>query len=259
MRPALRALIGVIVLVLVGDAAALATIDKEPAFPKKWDSRVAKLASFVEDNRHLRYKHAVDVRFLTEAEYKKEADISGDITDEDNEEIKNFVGQARALGLLSKDTDLLKDLNTIQTGGTLAYYDSDAEEMVIRGTKLTPGLRVTVVHELTHALQDQYFDLGTPLKPNQSDEFFSGLAEGDATRVENLFVEAMSESEQNEYFDEQNQQSDDAGTALDGVAPSLLQLFGAPYALGRAHDNPDRIRRRRGSSRRTLRKSSVHG
>ena len=232
MRPVTRALVAVIVLVLAGDAAALTTIDDGASSPKHWDARVAQLAKFVESHRHLRYTHPVDVRFLTPAEYAKESDITDQVTDQDKKDIANLVGQERALGLIGKDTDFLKDLNTIQTGGTTAYYDPDAQEMVIRGTKLTPGLRTTVVHELTHALQDQHFDLNRELESDSSSQFFDGLVEGDAVRIERAYFDALSEADQDALIAEENADGDESDKAVEGVAPALLQLFAVQYNLG---------------------------
>ncbi|MEY2425317.1 MAG: hypothetical protein QOI61_889, partial [Actinomycetota bacterium] len=146
--------------------------------------------------------------------------------------IEVFTGQARALGLISKTTDLLKDLNAIVSGGTLAYYDDEAEKMVIRGTEMTPGVRVTVVHELTHALQDQAFDLSREFDNDGTDSYFHALAEGDAERIENEYIDSLSDSDEKAYFDEDDKNVDQAGDDLSAVAPALVQMFGAPYALG---------------------------
>src|SRR5262249_30029025 len=67
-----------------------------------------------------------------------------------------------------------------------------------------------------------------------ADSFYRALAEGDATRIEDEYVDSLSDSEQNEYFDEQDADNDSARDDLSNVAPILLQLFGAPYALGEA-------------------------
>ena len=43
---------------------------------------------------------------------------------------------------------------------TLAFYDPRTQDVYVRGTDTTaPATRVTLAHELTHALQDQHFDL----------------------------------------------------------------------------------------------------
>ena len=65
----------------------------------------------------------------------------------------------RALGLIGGDVDLFKSQNDIQGGGTLAYYSPEDKKVRVRGTELDVATRVTLAHELTHALQDQYYDL----------------------------------------------------------------------------------------------------
>jgi hypothetical protein len=232
MRTAVRAIAVVIALILVADVAALFTIEKG-SYPSHWDSRVAKLARFVEDTRHLRYDHPVKVEFLTEEEYKKtQTTGEGELSAQDKREIAVFEGQAHALGLMGRTTSLLDQTNAIAAGGTLAYYDDQAEKMVIRGTELTVGLRVTIVHELTHALQDQAFDLSRQFDTDGANSIFQALTEGDAVRIEDEYVNSLDDNEQQAYFDEQDQSQGDVQTALADVAPGLLALFDAPYALG---------------------------
>jgi len=228
-----RVVLGILVAVLLaGNAVAYTQIDKTK-YPSHWDKRIANLVTFVEDTRHLRFEHPVEVEFLTEAEYKKlnQTDES-ELSEEDKQDLKNFEGQAHALGLINENVDLLKQLNTIQSDATLAYYDDGAKKMVIRGTDLTVGLRVTIVHELTHALQDQVFGISRDFENDGASSFFHGLVEGDAVRVENAYVESLSQDEQDAYNEEDESSVSDAKDALADVPDALVQLFGAPYELG---------------------------
>lgn len=230
MRRVLFAILG---LLLLGDAIALGTIDGSDEPPSTWDPRVADLARFVEDARRLRFDHPVAVRFLTSEAYDEETTADPDsLSEDEKEEIQNVEGELRALGLIKKGVSLFDDTNSLTSGGTAAFYDPDAEEIVIRGTELTIGLKVTVVHELTHALQDQHFDLGREFESDNRATLFHGLGEGDATRIENLFIDDLSDREADDYFDEQDAQSEAAEEQIQDVSPALTQLFGAPYALG---------------------------
>ena len=47
--------------------------------------------------------------------------------------------------------------------------------MVVRGSADTPNLRITLVHELTHALDDQHFELDRPELDDASDESGFGV------------------------------------------------------------------------------------
>ncbi len=48
--------------------------------------------------------------------------------------------------------------------GTLAYYSFEDKNITVRGQRVTPAMRSTLVHELTHVLQDQNFGIGAMQK-----------------------------------------------------------------------------------------------
>lgn len=232
------ALAGTIGALLVLNGVALATIDTGKKYPSAWDPRIAPLAAFVEDARHLRFDHPVEVRFLTPEEYKNEItggeDGDVELSDEEKKEIEQFEGLFRALGLIGDDTSLLDETEQLETEGTAAFYDPDTEEIVVYGTELDIDTKVTLVHELTHAAQDQNFDLSRDFEGDGASSLFKALGEGDATRMEAAYVDQLPESEQEEYYesgDEESGETED-DRSLEGVSPALLQLFGAPYALG---------------------------
>jgi hypothetical protein len=137
------------------------------------------------------------------------------------------------LGLIGGDVDLAAEQDEIRDSGTLAYYSPARRTVYVRGVDLTPSLRLTLVHELTHALQDQVFNLD--LSRTQSDgEAFAlrALAEGDAIRIENEYYDTLSADEQAQV-DNQAQIDQQSSKALNSdSAPVLLALFGAPYDLG---------------------------
>lgn len=93
----------------------------------------------------------------------------------------------KALGVIPEEFDYrqgLIDLYLSQLGG---YYDPEKDHFVMAGWM--PGMLQTTiaVHELTHALQDQHYDLEkfiNPAGPN-GDELMAhaALVEGDATAV----------------------------------------------------------------------------
>ncbi len=95
----------------------------------------------------------------------------------------------KAIGFVPKDFDYVQgliDLYLSQLGG---YYDPE-ENYYVMAAWLPEIMQPTIaVHELTHALQDQYFDLETFLddKSQSTDELLarSALIEGDATAVMN--------------------------------------------------------------------------
>lgn len=93
----------------------------------------------------------------------------------------------RALGLIPEEYDYAKgivDLYMNQIGG---YYDPKRHHYVMAAWIPTMLQTTIAVHELTHALQDQYFDLRKFIddKSENSDELLArtALVEGDATAV----------------------------------------------------------------------------
>jgi hypothetical protein len=91
------------------------------------------------------------------------------------------------LGLLSPDADLHGMLVDLYAENVLGYYNQVDKKMYLVSGKsnLDPGDKVTLAHEYTHALQDQYFDLGKLQEglENNSDRSLAvdSLIEGDAT------------------------------------------------------------------------------
>jgi hypothetical protein len=228
------------VLIGVGGLAVVTGVmdsDDGLPHPEQWDPRVAPLAEYVEGARGLEFDHPVFVDFLTPEEYTDEVTTDeGELEDEDRADLDDLAAELRALGLASGPLDLFAALNTVSDGGTLAFYSPEDARVRVRGTELTPGVRVTLVHELTHALQDQHFDLtelvNEDLEPGQANAH-RALSEGDATRIENRYADEELTGDERDAYDAENQSEDEAGRAAVAEVPSFLVAgFGVPYALG---------------------------
>ena len=223
--------LGVAIVVLFASGTASAAIVHLSDDTEGWDSRVLPLAEFVADERGLEFDHPVPVDFLDDDAFNRE--VAGDggveLTEADEEEAERFSRLFRAVGLVSGEIDMAGSNQQMVEEGLLALYNPDEERILVRGTDMNVSLRATLVHELTHALQDQHFDL------TRIDEFetsgeelaFRALAEGDADRIENLYIDDLSPSEQDEYDDDSGEAPD-----LEDIPPALIAYFGAPYALG---------------------------
>jgi hypothetical protein len=204
--------------------------------PRAWDERVAELADFVERERGLDFKHPVPVRFLTDARFRRElATDDADLTREEREELEEAGAFLRALGLIQLDAKTLFEKSSeLDAGAVLAFYDFDEKEVVVRGTQLDIATRVTVVHELTHVLQDQYFDL-TKLEDEAGSAVgaVDALVEGDAIRLEDEYVSTLSQADQDAYGQALDQQAAEFEGAFRRDVPAVLQILsGAPYSLG---------------------------
>lgn len=243
-------LVGIVAVVgLFAAAVILLAADGDPYVRPvgvaAWDDRVVDLVEFVEDERELTFRHPVAVRFLTEDEYLDEiagADDDGADDDEySDDELDRLetadVAEFRALGLIEGEIDLRDQTEDLTGLGSLAYYVPEHREVVVRGRDLTVGVRGTLVHELTHALQDQHFDL-TRLTDAPDDlsadalVAYRTLVEGDASMVEERWAATLSDEERADYEREQQETVDTATDDLADVPEVLQALFGAPYAVG---------------------------
>jgi hypothetical protein len=228
----------IIVLGLVAGlltAGALLAYSRRSRFPSEWDPRVADLVSFVERERGLHFHHPVEVRFLDEEAYKKQISSGRGTRDEaQRHEAERAVAVLRALGMVQGDLDLQSQVRDLETEGTLAYYDPQEKRVWVRGTDLTLAVRQTLVHELTHALQDQHFELGRlyELPSEQEADAFRSVIEGDALRVEDAWAEQLDEEERKQLEEETKRSSDDAEANLAHVNDVLVASFAAPYVFG---------------------------
>ncbi len=199
------------------------------------ETTVAELERFVEKARGLAFKQPVKVTLLPDREFRArlDAQIAKDRTEADIADAKVLGRVLVALGLLDKGVDVESALDDLYGGAVLGYYDPELDELFVRGDDLRKvSVRSTLVHELTHALQDQHFELHRPELDERDDEAatgFQGLAEGDAVRVENLYLETLSLADQKQGERESAAQSARVGSDVPEV---LAQLVVFPYQVG---------------------------
>jgi hypothetical protein len=236
-----------VVLLLVGGAVAANELlklrkDDDTAYPKEWDKRVMPYVKIAEKQRGLSFFHPIEVEFLSDADFKKEVTADEeDLTKEDREEIEQFTGMLRAIGLIDGDVDLFEEVNRLQGGAVIGYYSFKDERIRIRGKQLDPAVKSTLVHELTHALQDQHFDIGKHKEAfDKDDESSSGesaydaLVEGDAQRVETAYRESLTPKQRAALDRARAKAASRSGKKTADVPKIFKTLLGAPYALGEA-------------------------
>ena len=182
---------------------------EEPAsdLPANVQAVVDESMAFVEEQRGLEFREPVDIALLDEEAFT--ARIRADLAEsfeEDAEEIPADEAFLVAFGLAPEDVDLRAQAEQYLTGAVLAFYDTEDDELVMRGTEPTPFFRGTLVHELTHALDDQHFELFREELEDAEDErrfAFDALIEGNAIRVQTAFEGALSADEYNQMLEEQ--------------------------------------------------------
>ena len=186
---------------------------------------IAELQAFVETTRGLRFLEPVDVAVIGDDAFRRSLS-GGRPTEQPDTEVAS--GVLRALGLLDagEDAGAGGELDADTVAG---FYDTETKELVVRGTKLTPFVRQVLVHELTHALADQHFNLDPFLADDEAALAFEALVEGDAVVVETRYLESLPEAERQAAAAEE--EATFGGGA--GRVPAIVAELGAfPYRDG---------------------------
>ena len=206
--------------------------------PVEWDTRLVPVVHEVERIRGLTFEHAVDIEFLSDAAFAQRVGIDrGELTASDEKQMDRSEAMLRAAGLVAGDVDLVSSLSDLQESGVLAYYEPDTERITVRGKTLDVATRVTLAHELTHALQDQHFDLDRIQRRADrvnGSAAARALIEGDAKRVEIAYLDTLPGPERDEYVQWQQSAGSRVTETLDaaGVPAALVAVFQSPYSLG---------------------------
>ncbi len=232
------ALVAVVAVVIIRGTPASPTM----SYPAQWDSRIAPYAKIAEKQRGLLFKHPVAVRFMPPAAFEKSVTDDQKPTADDRAEIEHFTALMRAFGLISGNVNLYNAFKDAYGGGTLAYYSFDDKRISVRGERVTPAVRPTLVHELTHALQDQYFDIGDRMQvlAKASDKgpetsaasVLQAINEGDAERVATLYRNSLTPRERKRLAASEKVQNREADTRMKGIPKVVLTMISSPYALG---------------------------
>jgi hypothetical protein len=162
---------------------------------------IPELEAFVEQARGLKFLSPVKISVLDDAAFRRAYDAGG-TTDSGGPDVTDDV--LRALGLDDSSRSGSGSGSGDQSGADSVdgYYDSDTKELVVRGTRPTPFVRQVLVHELTHALDDQHFGLDPDVADDEAAMADDALVEGDATAVEYRYVASLSPAEQKQAEDE---------------------------------------------------------
>jgi hypothetical protein len=153
------------------------------------------------------------------------------------EEIENSRKLLVALGLLAPDMDLYALELQFRSGVVLGQYDPDTKQLYVITDAAAPGPmeRITLAHEYTHALQDQYYDIRS-LMPKNSDNSdrdlaASALMEGDAVLMEELFQNLVFTS-QERAEKRREEQALGSGLDLDRIPLVIREETYFPYVEG---------------------------
>jgi hypothetical protein len=210
-------------------AAGSTTTTATTALPPALAALITDLEHYVERTRGLAFQRPVPVTLLSEKDFKKRIESQTTI---DKAGADKDTRVLRALDLIPAGTDLAKSQKSLYSSAVAGFYDIKAKQLVVRGAKPTPAVRQVLVHELTHAVQDQHFNLDRPdlaKKDDESDQSWTGLVEGDAVRVQDAYVASLSPKDQAAVTAEETDQASQISPDIPAV---LLQVLGFPYQVG---------------------------
>lgn len=177
-----------------------------PSIPDDVDltmrDQIGELIIIAEQQRALPFLEIPMVTILDEAEF------TARVTEQTQDEI-DPVDSARdqafleLMGMLDGDTDLADLLVSLYAEQVAGFYDPDEGEIVVPAANdgFSAYQKVTLVHELIHALTDQHFDFNDELErrfdDGTGDEVSSILAmvEGDATYQQFVYFEGLDPAE----------------------------------------------------------------
>jgi hypothetical protein len=195
--------------------------------PGSIDAFVPEAERFVEDHRGLKFKEKVRVKHLADKAF---SDRIIELQRADHADLDRQAKVLRALGLLRPDVDAEKAEEDLLGSGVVGFYDPETKELEVRGTTASVSVKHVMVHELTHALQDQWFSLPTDggSGNDDADLAYTTLIEGDAVRIENQYLNTLSSSDRDAL---QREESSQSGPPSD-VPPVLVELLQFPYVIG---------------------------
>ena len=202
----------------------------EPPTQAELEAVVAEISSFVEQAEGLTFLEPVDVELVGEGDFQDR--LLSDF-DEDVDTLRQDEVLYTALGLIPPELDMVEAMRSLLGAGVVGFYDPETKELVVRGAGLTPYVRTTIAHELTHALDDQHHDLDRPEYDDAQDEIgfgFSAVVEGNARRVEGAYKDSLSDDDQVRAKAEELALA--SNFDFGSIPMVLVQLLGAPYELG---------------------------
>lgn len=198
-------------------------------------AQIDDLIQTTEELRELDFLEPPTVTIVTDAELA--ARVREQIEEElDPDDLARDTAIQVLLGLIGPDLDLLDLYTDLYSEQVAGYYDGDLAEMVVpAGTELSGLQKVTLVHELTHALTDQHFAFDDVIEQLDDEDRFDELSalqaviEGDASFTELLYVTELSTEEKIEIVTE----SLDQDTTVFSQTPRFIQdLLFFPYTQG---------------------------
>ncbi|MGH9023650.1 MAG: hypothetical protein ACRDV9_11220 [Acidimicrobiia bacterium] len=219
-----------------GPAASPTTVVTGPTQPAPTPgtspmvAAVRNLQPFVEQARGLSFKSALGVKALDDAEFNSR--LGGHRKFPSPAEAPRYEGFMRALGMIGSNVNLSTELAKLNNRTVVAFYDRKTKEIVVRNGDATPFVRSAVVHELTSALDDQWYGIDRPnldAADNETGAAFAALVSGSADLVSERYLASLPEPERQAVNAERSRL---ASQVPADIPKSVLANFTFPYVAG---------------------------
>ena len=174
------------------ETSSVTTAPAEVSTDRTPQDVLTKVKSGVAELRRLEFLEPVQVEYLGPAELTDY--LHGLMGEKEREELRQMDELLSIIGLIEPDVDLVQLYLDLLSEGVLGAYDTRDGRLVVRleGDTIGSDHELTLAHELTHALQQQHFDIHSLLEEAGNDFdrglAISALAEGDATLLELLYL-----------------------------------------------------------------------
>jgi PGF-CTERM protein len=188
----------------------------------------------VEVIRDRPFREDVPVETMTREEFRTLVERDGNASGPTEFDRWND-GVWKALFIVGEDSSASAEIETVFSGGVTGFYSFEGDRVVIvTAAGEEPQISgTTLIHELTHALQDQYHNLSRPRytgETQDADLAIDGVVEGEAVHVENRYGERCGDGW--DCIGEPDD-GDDGGTP--DVNFGVAQLVQQPYADGQVY------------------------
>jgi hypothetical protein len=190
---------------------------------------IAEIGSQVESVRGLEFERRVNVEPVTPREIDRRLAHYFDAYYPRRSYARRTLAW-RTIGAIPPGIGILEALSRYQQGQVLGFYNSQNEELVYTGDEEISRIEQFILaHELTHAIDDQHFDLDRldELSLTCDDERFLaalGVVEGSANHFATEVILRFPIAELGEI----------PGGEAEGVPPIITQIQAYPYTSGQA-------------------------
>lgn len=196
-------------------------------------SEVLELVELTQELRELRFLEPPVITVVDDEELARRV---RETIEEEVEGVDADEALYALLGLIPADSDLLALYTDLYGEQVAGFYDGDEGELVIPSdASLTPLQRATLIHELTHALTDQHFEMSANYEALVDEERFDeasaylSVIEGDATLTEILYIQDLPVAQQQALISESLEAD---STAFDAAPRFIRDSLIFPYQEG---------------------------